>query len=94
MVNGKLEIQQMNEFNIKTNEVEFLFNNEVPEYIKAFYKKAFRLKYVTDELNHDDLSVGERRTKLAQEKSDLFGWFGDQFDVSKNLFKKYLGFKK
>lgn len=94
MRDGKADSKSMNQFVADANEREFLFDEEVPMYIDNLRKKAIHLQYLERMLDDSNLPVGNKRTKLAEEQCDLLGWFDGQFDVSKNMFKKYLVFKK
>lgn len=94
MRDGKVVSKSMNQFVVETNEREFLFDEEIPTYIDGLRKKAIRLQYLERMLDDSNLPVGDKRTKFAEEQCDLLTWFDSQFDVSKNMFKKYLVFKK
>jgi hypothetical protein len=94
MRDGKVVSRSMNQFIADTNERDFLFDEEIPIYINGLRKKAIRLQYLERMLDDSSLPVGDRRTKLAEEQCDLLTWFDSQFEVSKNIFKKYLVFKK
>ena len=91
---GKVDIESMNQFVADTNEREFLFDKAVPTYIDVLRNRAIHLQYLRHMLDNSNLPVGDKRTKLAYEQCDLLIWFNDQFDISKNMFKKYLVFKK
>lgn len=94
MMNGRPDQKSISEFVADTNEREFLFDNEITKYIDELRSKAIHLQHLERKLSDINIPIGEERNKLADENYNLSGWFGDQFDVSKNLFKKYLGFKK
>jgi hypothetical protein len=74
-----------------TNQAEFLFGPEIPEYLDAVYKKGLALLNSNRQLHSEErLSVGEERTRVARENSELLKWFSDQFDVTRERFGKYL----
>lgn len=91
---ARLSNEGFNKFWIDTNESEFLFGSEINEYIKTFQNKAAQLRSVTSQLYEENLPIGEKRTKLAQEKSDLLKWFSDEFKAIKKTFNPYLKFDR
>ncbi|HUT22416.1 MAG TPA: hypothetical protein VMX18_03360 [Candidatus Bipolaricaulota bacterium] len=94
MINATVNPKVLNQFIADTNEREFLFDKEIPNYIDTLRGKAIRLAMVSRLLNDARLPIGDKRTGLAQESYDLLTWFQKQFDESRELFKKYLIFKE
>lgn len=70
----------------------FLFGKDVQTFLESLYNKGLDLNSINEELKHTP--VGEERNNLVKRKDDVFQWFKKQFDVSKNLFGKYLTIAK
>jgi hypothetical protein len=73
-----------------TADSDFLFQEEIPQYIEEVYRKALRLCTVSRQLNEGNIPVGEARNRLAHEDEDLLNWFDEQSKVARTKFKKYL----
>jgi len=75
----------------ETNQAEFLFGSEIPEYLFSVYKKGLALVLSHQKLGGpESLPVGEERSRVAHENNELLKWFGDQYDVARDRFGKYL----
>lgn len=84
--------EELLKFLRNSKDMDFLFANDLKEYLRKLYKKGVRVRYLRKKLEHEP--VGEKRTKLVDEQSDLVEWFTKQFEVSKALFGKYLRIEK
>jgi hypothetical protein len=91
---GNVDTQKLNSFIVGSSEDEFLFDKEVSQLIDTIRTKAIHLQFVIGRLSDQSLGVCSERTKLAEEHFALLGWFTDQFEISKKIFKKYLAFTK
>ncbi|MBK8202614.1 MAG: hypothetical protein IPK68_09970 [Bdellovibrionales bacterium] len=88
-----LETKTLLELKHETNQAIFLFDKEVSDYIDQLYKKGLDFRGTNLKLNGEGrLPVGQERNKVVQENSDILKWFLNQFDVSRDLFKKYMSF--
>ena len=76
--------------NEETQDAFFLFDERVDKYTDELRSKGARLKYLNEKLADQSLSIGEERSKLAEEDAELNTWFGNQLLESKQVFKKYL----
>ena len=76
--------------NEETQDAFFLFDERVDKYTDELRSKGARLKYLNEKLADQSLSIGEERSKLAEEDAELNIWFGNQLLESKQVFKKYL----
>lgn len=74
------------------DEGEFLFDNEISEYLENIRLKVIRLKILEKKLKESPLQVGDERTKFVNEEEELVKWFSDQIKTAKELFSKYLSF--
>jgi len=84
--------EELFKFLRNSKDKDLLFGNDVQEYLEKLYKKGVRLNYLKKKLEHEP--VGEKRTKLVEEESDLVEWFINQFEESKTLFGVYLKIDK
>jgi hypothetical protein len=76
--------------NEETQDAFFLFDERVDKYTDELRSKGARLKYLNEKLADQSLSIGEERSKLAEENAGLNTWFGNQLLESKQVFKKSL----
>lgn len=90
---GKVLDEEMKKFLISTSESEFLFEDDIREYLDLIYSKAGDLWHLTTVLEDQSLPIGEERSKCAHEGHELKIWFSEQFKVSRDKFRKYLYFK-
>ena len=91
MQEGKTSTAACLSFLRETNQAEFLFGPEIPEYLTAVFKKGLNLVRTHERLfGEEGLQIGAERTKVAEENSDHLQWFGDQFEVARERFRKYL----
>lgn len=66
----------------------FLFGKDVQDFIQLLYNKGVDFQEIGSVLN--TLPVGEKRSQAVKNQSELFKWFCEQFDKSKELFGDYL----
>jgi len=90
---GTVTTQQLLSFANDTDEVIFLFDRELAEYLKRLYKKAARLSATDKRLANQYLPIGEERSKLAEENAEILMWLTDQFDVVRDHFYKHIALK-
>ncbi len=89
---ASVDDEELFKFLRNSKDKEFLFGNNVQEYLEQLYKKGVRLNYLNRRLDHE--AVDEKRTKLADELEETLNWFSKQFEVSKALFGEYLKIDK
>ncbi len=87
--NGEVEYPRSIEFLRATRESAFLFNEDIPTYLRELYKAGVDLQLVATKLN-PQLPVGEERSKLSEEQGRLRKYFGEQAVELPERFKKYL----
>lgn len=95
--NGKIDLENLKEFETGTNERDFLFDDDVLKYIDLirnnaikFWDRYNRLNELNLPSDNQDKTLEEKRKKLADENCELSIWLINQLDDSRNLFKKYL----
>jgi hypothetical protein len=71
---------------------EFLFGKDIQEYLDVLYDKGVDLSFVNKKLENE--SIEKERERLLDKRHNLFMWFKDQFEISKQLFGKYLKIDK
>lgn len=75
----------------ETNQAEFLFGSDVPEYHLSAYHKGLDLVESHRKLDGvPRLPVGDERERVVHENAEQVKWFGDQYEVIGKLFGKYL----
>jgi hypothetical protein len=79
----KPEIQDVLKFGVDTAEADFLFPDEISEYINEIYSHAGKLHAARAQIQIDSPN---HRDELTQEE----GWFLGQYDIAREKFKKYL----
>ena len=80
---SKAEIQDILKFGADTAEADFLFPDEISEYINEIYTHAARLHAARAQIQIDSPNF---RDALTQEEE----WFHAQYDIAKEKFKKCL----
>lgn len=68
----------------------YLFKDEVTQYLEEIYQKAIKFECYSKMLSGPSLPFGDRKTKLAEENSELQGWFAQQLSAAREKFKPYL----
>jgi DNA-binding transcriptional regulator YhcF (GntR family) len=75
-----------------TTEVEFLFGNEIKEYIDELYSHGVKLNHyrtlMQAYIEHEDRDVDYKKACDGDHKE--IKWFSIQFTEANRLFKKYL----
>lgn len=72
------------------NESENLLGKDVRDYLWSLYLKGIELQELREKLYESNLPDGEERTSVALAKRDLLVWYGNQFEVAREKFAKYL----
>jgi len=94
---GRPSYDECSDFYSTASEAAFLFDESVMEKINLIYSKSINLAEAYEKLYPPDkspgLTVGEERSKVSQEKADLFKWHSDQLLESRTYFAKKLGLK-
>ncbi len=74
-------------FVIKVDNSKFLFEQDIIDYTQEIKNKINRLKLINFKLDKERIPVGEERTTLAYENSEILGWFFAE--LHGNLHKKF-----
>jgi hypothetical protein len=89
---AKASDEEISDFLQKTRESHFLFDDEVRRFLEEIYKGAIDLRYHNTMLHAQgsSLPIGDERTRIAKENSELLKWFNAQFESARNKFTPYL----
>lgn len=90
LIEGTITAEKLAEFSQNTDEALFLFDKRVADYLQELYKKAVKLYLSNRRISSSLLPIGEERSKLSEENSDLLMWFTEQLEVVRNLFYEYI----
>ena len=94
---GKTSYERALQFNAEASEAFFLFDSSVQERIDLIYKKSIRMEYLNKKMNTGNkgnpMPVGEERSKVVEEESELLKWHADELVAIRPFFAKKLGLK-
>lgn len=91
VVQKKLNIEDIDQFNREKAEATFLFEKDVMDYLTTITRNCLDLWGVTAVLKTEP--EGKPRNAAAKQQKALLQWFGDQPGVLKSKFEKYLRFR-
>ena len=89
---GTCNDQERDQFQRATVEGSFLFDKDIANYLDTIHKKTLELGTIRAVLN--SLPRGDKRDQTVEKEKQLFDWFTDQFEVSKEKFARYLSFRQ
>ena len=90
VVQKKLNIENIDQFNRERAEAIFLFEKDVTDYLTTIDRNCLDLWGVTQVLKTEP--EGKPRSAAAKQQKALLQWFGDQAEVLTSKFEKYLRF--
>ncbi|MDD8017953.1 MAG: hypothetical protein PHP42_06240 [Bacteroidota bacterium] len=67
----------------------FLFKSEINDHIESLYLKGIDLWKINEDLKVTSLKKDERRL-LTKKRLELVTWFGEQINITRDKFHKYL----
>ncbi|MDC1174108.1 hypothetical protein OAT67_01835 [Bacteriovoracaceae bacterium] len=92
---GKTDHKQLLNMLHQTNEAIFLFDDEISNYIKELYEKGLDFVLIDKKVNGEaPIPDYEDRNVLIEKSSEYLKFYGNQFDISRDKFLKYLKFEK
>lgn len=91
--NGDAAKNDIINFRMGISEYQFLFDDDVVNYIKKIRENGKLLQFANRKLLDQNMTQ-EKREKLVDEEETLILWFDKQSDTITTLFKPYLLFKK
>ena len=87
-----MELKDIGEFRGSTQDAMFFFGDDITAYLKTIDEKALSLWEKNETLK--EKGIGEERSKLSKEISEVSMWLINQLPLLKNKFEPYLTFKK
>ena len=84
--------EALNEFAVQTSDAEFLFGEDVKNYLEEVSTKSLKAIHLTERLGRSSQGSGENVSGIADELYELETWLGQQYKNSRKLFRKYLHF--
>lgn len=91
MSKGRVESSDFFEFRGSTQDAVFLFENDIPDFIKSLDEKALAVNTITEQLKGSP--IGEERSRLVEQESERLTWLLNQLPRLKEVFGPYLRFK-
>lgn len=92
---GRARFHRVVQFNAEASEAEFLFGDDIVGLIDELYEKGLKLAELYDQLYPESgepgLPVGEERSRVAKEKSEVLKEMIHNLGELKQAFKPYLG---
>ncbi len=89
---AKIDFDDLFEFANKTHEALFLYDENIVEFINLVFERGTRFRYLNKIQENPRLEDKENWNSIIEEKSELLGWFHDNFEQGRKLFKQYLHF--
>lgn len=90
---GTINQQELIKFLRNSKDVDFFFGQDIQQFLSELYNKGVDLAKYDHKIKGRVLPDDEHG-KLVDMESELLEWFLKQFEVSKELFKKYLAIDK
>jgi hypothetical protein len=87
---GTVTAERTSQFLHETMAKEFLFGQEIHDFLEPLFKKGVDLRTAQDIINAKAGVDEEYRKTIVYEAGDILKWFGDQLDVAKTVFEPYL----
>jgi hypothetical protein len=95
---GKVHHNRVAQFYAEASESDFLFDAEIVNQADELYHKGIQLWYLHNQLYPFDgshgIPVGDERSRISQEESELLGWFLEQISSTRNLFKDQMAIQE
>lgn len=88
VANASIDQKSAWDFAVATDEALFLFDDNVAGYFSELYKKAIRLAIIMGAL--EKMPVGERRSMLVDQESEIVLWFLEQFSQLRTKLVPFL----
>ena len=91
---GRPRFHRVVQFNAEASEAEFLFGDDIVGLIDELYEKGLKLAELYDQLypetGEPGLPVGDERSRVSKEKSDVLKEMMHNLGKLKDEFKPYL----
>jgi hypothetical protein len=94
MRRADVEMSDLIKFIQETNQSYFLLGKDIATYLDEIYKNGVDFHFQNEKLNHSGLPIGEERSRLAAQNTELLKWFTKQLLVAREKFEEHLGLDK
>jgi hypothetical protein len=88
---GNVTLKEIGQFQAETQDAPFLFNDDIPIYLKEIYKNAVHLWSTTEQRKAKP--QGNERSILAKKETELVLSLTGKLPELQNIFSSYLKFK-
>ncbi|PSB56758.1 hypothetical protein [Chamaesiphon polymorphus] len=96
--NRNVNYNRVMQFYAESSECEFLFTAEIVKKADELYQKGIEFSHLNNQLNPSDgsngLSVGEQRSIVVREESELYRWFTDQISNTRELLREEMSIQE
>jgi hypothetical protein len=89
---GNMDYEAHDQLIAGLTSAKFLFGKDMNEYFEKLRIEGIKLKSISEVFQH--LSPGEQRSKLVNERSEIFRMFMEQYEEAPRRFEPYIGFGK
>ena len=87
LTSGKVQTGKEIQFLVDTKATEFLFGNDISQFVSEAYRKAVHLHALDSELEG---STGEARSANIKAQREIKDWFEEALTSLKKCFSEYL----
>ncbi|MHC5748334.1 MAG: hypothetical protein ACYTXT_42125 [Nostoc sp.] len=95
---GKVNFNRSLQFIADASEAEFLFDEEVVRKAEELYNKGLELWGLNNQLYPFDggqgLPVGDERSRVAHDQSEILAWFTNQIPETRKMFRKQMAIQE
>ena len=85
--------ERIQEFLTKSRDCNFLFSDDLQEYLDELYKHGIRLQSNIARMEGMDKTTQDWQRE-CDTNEEILEWFADQHDIAKRKFSKYLRLEK
>jgi hypothetical protein len=89
----KVDNDALLRFARESSEAHFLFRSEVRKHLEELYRKALDLEMIGRKFEKKGENNGTDLGLLREQQEEIFAWFDQQFDVTREKFGKYLNLR-
>ncbi len=94
---GDIKYEELSNFAISVSEADFLFGNEIREYIDEVYRRGVKLSSFNRQYNHVATTnlapAGYNHQRVCDGINEESLWFSSQFEPTRKMFSTYLKIK-
>ena len=91
--NARVHSDQVQEFHTKSRDCDFLFSEDVQDYLDELFKQGIKLQSNTTRMDEMDRSTQDWQRE-CDTNEEILEWFAKQHDIAKEKFGGYLRLEK